>query len=181
MDTNIHERNNNRMKLIGFVLLLTFFMRLLFPSVVSDLKSHWTLGFDGQGGVTESCLPWSLFFVRHDNISTSSIHVGTIVQFRPPQAILRLYGNVEVIKIVAAVPGDKVKILPSGIWIDGKYWGRMWLLPYLMALKQTITTPNSYIVPPGFYLTLGTSPDSYDSRYWGLTPYSSITGIAHPL
>ncbi len=83
-------------------------------------------------------------------------------------------------KKIIAFPGDRVALGPSGIRVNG------------IAVPYTRRDPNApagliaiaygdYRVPVGFAWFVGTSVDSWDSRYYGPIPLDGVRGVAQPI
>jgi conjugal transfer pilin signal peptidase TrbI len=122
-----------------------------------------------------ACLPFEVFLV--DTRPTRPLMRGDLAQFMPPAAATEFTTRVEVVKIVAAVAGDRWQVQGDELFVNGRLWGRLHLLARLSlkpgALDGAGTVPRDHV------LVLGTTPSSYDSRYWGPLPVSLVKGIAH--
>jgi len=98
----------------------------------------------------------------------------------PTGIYLRLPGRPEpggmvalrpLMKHVVAVPGDTVRVTPEGSYVNNKLW------PYSGIPATTSYQPfpfGAYTLQAGQYWLLGTSPDSWDSRYIGPVPIDLI-------
>lgn len=173
----------------GQIISLTVFLmligRLIGPPLISTIDDNWRFSIDGQG-FYGSCLPWQNYFILVGHPRT--IRQGELIVFNPPPEALKgvdLDQGIGVvdgfIKIVAGVPGDRVTIARDGVWIDGRFWGRRFLTGYLDLVHLAPVRKRSFVIPAGHYFVMGTSADSYDSRYWGMITSSEITGLARPL
>ena len=101
-----------------------------------------------------------------------------IVIFKPP------YGGPDqpdLIKRVIGLPGDQIDIHDGTVWISGRkleepYTTGPTELPYPSELLQPFRgVPLT--VPQDKYFVMGDNRgNSYDSRYWGCVPRSSIIG-----
>lgn len=88
----------------------------------------------------------------------------------------------KMLKYLRAVPGDDVEIRDNDqIFINGEAseWG-------LSLAPQKLGQPSSNFhgrtkLRDGQYWFLGTSPQSFDSRYWGAVKRENIIGRAYPL
>lgn len=97
---------------------------------------------------------------------------GDVVIFNSP-----VENNRDLIKRVIGLPGEKVEVIDSAVFItttDGK---RIQLnepyLDYPQLASQTITK----VLGADEYFVLGDNrPVSYDSRYWGVLPKKDIIG-----
>jgi signal peptidase I len=82
-------------------------------------------------------------------------------------------------KHVVAVPGDVVTVTALGTYVNGQ------LIPH-SAIPATAKGYRpfpfgAYTLHPGQYWLLGTSPDSWDSRYIGPVPIDLIEGSVEPV
>jgi conjugal transfer pilin signal peptidase TrbI len=109
-----------------------------------------------------TCLPFDAYLV--DTAPTRTLSRGMLVQFVAPAKATLFTGAYEVVKLVAAVAGDRWR-------------GRLYLLQRLGLRSGAMD--GSGVVPEGSVMVLGTTPSSYDSRYWGPLPVANITGVAH--
>jgi conjugative transfer signal peptidase TraF len=122
---------------------------------------------------------------------------GAIVSLcLPPGPLLRLAlrrgylgagpcpgGAEPLLKPVAAIAGDVVRITPAGISVNGA------LLPNSAGLRQDSTGRPLRPLPPGTYrvgsgavwLVSSYAGKSFDSRYFGPVPVSAVHGTAQPV
>jgi conjugative transfer signal peptidase TraF len=92
-------------------------------------------------------------------------------------------GVAPLLKPVAAVPGDVVRVSASGITVNGVP------IPNSAALERDADgrplrpiSPGTYRVAPGHvWLLSNYSADSWDSRYLGPVPVTDIRGVARPV
>ncbi|BAU15749.1 leader peptidase I (plasmid) [Leptolyngbya sp. NIES-3755] len=97
---------------------------------------------------------------------------GDIVVFNPTPALKQQNFKDAFIKRVVGLPGETVEIRNGRVYVNGAI------------LDETyVATPskpwNPVLVPPDSYLVLGDNRNnSFDSRYWGFVPRSSIIGRA---
>jgi type IV secretory pathway protease TraF len=83
----------------------------------------------------------------------------------------------KLIKHVAGVPGDTVRVTPEGSYINGKLW------PYSAIPNGTPYTHfpyGTYKLAPGQFWLLGHNPLSWDSRYLGPIPQDMINSAVKP-
>ena len=94
-------------------------------------------------------------------------HRGSLVQLRP------------LMKNLAGIPGDTIRVSPEGSYINGKLW------PNSAIQKETHgyrPYPFGTIkLQPNQYWMLGTSQDSWDSRWLGPITGDLIAATIHPL
>ena len=122
-----------------------------------------------------SCLPFDAYLV--DPARTGPLERGTLVQFVAPPAATLFTGEFEVVKLVGALPGDHWRIADDELFVNGELWGRLPLLSKLGLAPGALDGAGT--VEEGTVLVLGTTPTSYDSRYWGALPIENIRGVAH--
>jgi type IV secretory pathway protease TraF len=82
-------------------------------------------------------------------------------------------------KHVVAVPGDVVTVTAQGTHVNGRFW------PSSAIAEDTHGYQpfpfGTYALRPGQYWLLGTSPDSWDSRYIGPVPIDLIDSSVEPV
>jgi type IV secretory pathway protease TraF len=81
-------------------------------------------------------------------------------------------------KHVAGVAGDTVRVTPQGSYINGKLW------PDSAPVADSGYKPyafGTYVLAPGQFWLLGTSSISWDSRYQGPIPGDLINTRIKPL
>ncbi|MBU2816049.1 conjugal transfer protein TraF [Acidithiobacillus ferrooxidans] len=166
----------SRKGIVGAGLVLAALATVAAPLGLSALRRHYAVSMDPQWA---SCLPWSTFLVRYG--PPASIRRGSLVLFHDRALDPTGYGGYPAVKYVAGVPGSVVRIEKHAVWIDGHFWGRMWLLPWMRMKHLEPLHPGTFVVPKGEYLLMGSTPGSYDGRYWGFVPKKNIYGLAWPL
>jgi conjugal transfer pilin signal peptidase TrbI len=122
-----------------------------------------------------SCLPFDAYLV--DPARRGPLERGTLVQFVAPPAATLFTGEFEVVKLVGAVAGDTWRIEGDELFVNGVLWGRLPLLGKLGLAPGALDGAGT--VAEGTVLVLGTTPTSYDSRYWGALPIENVRGVAH--
>lgn len=84
------------------------------------------------------------------------------------------------LKVVAGLPGDLVRVGPDGIQVTppGAPVGCLWPDSRIkIADRYGRPVPSvllSGVIPSGFVLALGVHPGSFDSRYFGFVPLDSL-------
>lgn len=119
-------------------------------------------------------LPW----IRKEIIPVSDPDRGDVVVFIYP-----VDPSKDFIKRVIGVPGDTVEIIDEKLYINGKRY-RDEHGAYTPRTRGSDNPGSKYnfgpvTVPDGHYFVMGDNRDhSYDSRFWGFVPESSIKGEA---
>ncbi|MBP7230135.1 MAG: signal peptidase I [Moraxellaceae bacterium] len=120
---------------------------------------------------------------------------GDIMVFKYPEQ-----PNINFIKRVVGVPGDKVRIEGGRVWLNGQELpreevmfpeGESWELYYQQATgdarhlirheegRESMSPQREWLVPADSYFMLGDNRDnSRDSRFWGFVPDRYIVGKA---
>lgn len=116
-------------------------------------------------------------FFRNTLIPVSAPERGDVIVFIYP-----VDPSKDFIKRVIGVPGDKVEIIDERLFVNDRPWRDD---PGVYTKRSASTNPGSkynygpVTVPEGKYLVMGDNRDhSYDSRFWGFVPESSIKGEA---
>ena len=106
----------------------------------------------------------------------------------PTGLYLRLPGRPEpggmvalrsLMKHVVAVPGDVVTVSAQGTYVNGQLFPHS-AIPTTAKGYQPFRF-GTYTLQPGQYWLLGTSPDSWDSRYMGPVPVDLIESTIRPV
>ena len=114
---------------------------------------------------------------------------GDIVVFSPTKALKEEHFQDAFIKRIIALPGEKVQLKNSQVYIGGKPLVEK---PYLSQEQKTVldvctssqqppflSETQTKTIPPNSYLVLGDNRNSsYDSRCWGVVPKENIIGKA---
>lgn len=158
------------------------FMNILSAVVIawvlffSYLNANWHLAIDPQ---VVKCLPYDYFVVaqnKPEDIVSGRFYRYTAVGLAPV-----MKDGTPLVKIAAAVAGDKVDVNEKGIFINGKKWGDVNSYVMNKTSRSLASVTRSYVVAPGEVLLLGTLPRSYDGRYFGPVAIKQVTGRAFPL
>ncbi len=124
-----------------------------------------------RGEVVAACLPdpYAQYALAHKILEPS----------RHPCA----NGVEPIVKALAAVPGDVVDVGPQGVSVNGVLWP-MSVVRRLNCHGQREAfrmQPGRHIVAPDKVFLMGLHPCSWDSRFIGDVPRSSITGPWYPI
>lgn len=139
------------------------------------------VGVDVQRLVGEpACMPSLVYLWKKgmpqepkigDYVMTRMPNSGFVVGARPGDRI---------VKKVAALAGDKVKVDGTELWINGKHVDRLWLAKSLPG-KSPGDFDAEYTLKDGQMFLMGTTKESFDSRYWGVINREAFLGYAIPL
>jgi type IV secretory pathway protease TraF len=110
---------------------------------------------------------------------TSSEPTGIYLRVRGEPARGSMVALRSLMKHVVAVPGDVVTLTPQGTYVDGRLFPRSGL-PATASSYRPFPF-GTYTLQPGQYWLLGTSTDSWDSRYIGPVPSDLIESTIRPL
>lgn len=140
------------------------------------LQANFHLGIDPQ---EVKCLPYDYFVISQKK--PDEIVVGRFYRYTSKGVGATLKDGTPLVKIAAAVAGDKVEVGAKGIFINGKKWGD--LNPYVLGKtgRTVASVSRSYVVAEGQVLLLGTLPRSYDGRYFGPVDIRQVSGRAWPV
>ena len=115
--------------------------------------------------------------IRSTIIPVSEPERGDVIVFIYP-----VDKSKDFIKRVIGVPGDKVEIIDEKLFVNDRPWRDD---PGVYRKRSSSSNPGSrynfgpITVPEGHYFVMGDNRDhSYDSRFWGFVPESSIKGEA---
>ena len=137
--------------------------------------AHYTLGLASG----TPCLPGRLYLVEKGG---QPVRHG-LVAFRTDGRQRPYRPGTRFVKLVVGLPGDQVEINAAcrGAVVrpDGAVYSFVLEDSVLDRLgKECRDFAASYDIPPDSYFVMGTLPDSYDSRYWGLVSSEQVIGRA---
>lgn len=138
--------------------------------------ARYRLGVPGQ---ETTCLPYSVFLV---DLHKKPTERGSYVEFRSDERMAPHFKvGSKFIKQIRGIPGDTVIVRDGTVTINGQQAGS--LHPRLLKKlgKSRSDFDRVVHIQPGTLWVMGTSEDSFDSRYWGLLNESQIIGGVHPL
>jgi conjugal transfer pilin signal peptidase TrbI len=136
--------------------------------------ARFGIGIDPQ---KNTCLDWRVFII--DKHATSVERDG-IYAFKSTQMEPYFRNGTVIIKYVRGVIGDRVTVNPTQVSINGKVQGQGLLLADKLGMPPARFVRDE-IVPADKYWFMGTSSDSFDSRYWGYVGQSDVIGKAYPI
>jgi conjugal transfer pilin signal peptidase TrbI len=138
--------------------------------------SRYRIGVDEQ---VVKCIPgYSVYLIdkKDKELTRGATYVFSARGLQPFYA-----DGTEMVKYLRGLPGDRVEIRELGnIYINDDYMG--YGLVHAEAMNRR---PDSFVgnavLEPGNYWFMGTSNQSFDSRYWGTVRDDQIIGRAYPL
>lgn len=83
-----------------------------------------------------------------------------------------------VLKRVAGVPGDALKIRGEQVFINDKLVAEG-LEDAVLYKRRPADFERDEVIPPGRYFVVGTARMSNDSRYWGYLSHDAVVGHAY--
>lgn len=171
--------------IIPLVLLLAVLLVFAGREGAAAIKQHYILGLDLQ---EDGCLPHVLYGMRLGRVDEQApeskqitLERGMYVSFISQDNMmgLDLFDGKRIVKIVAGLEGDVLRVENDQVFVNDVYWGEMSLLGTLG--KQSKELDRELIVPEGKLLLMGTLETSYDGRYYGFIDQSAIDAQAFPL
>lgn len=144
------------------------------------LLAHYSLGL--VPGDIPRCLPGRLYLIAKGQLPQRRLDLVafTTTEQQRPYPVGRRF-----VKIVAGLPGDRVEIDAN---CRGALYGPDYA--YSFALEAPVLRrlgrecrdfQASYVIPEAYFFVMGTLPDSFDSRYWGLVAAAQVVGRAWEL
>ncbi len=146
----------------------------LMVAVADAVRSRWIIGGVGPNDPSSLVGHWFFIVDRHDRV----IGRGTLVAFKTDVRMRPWFQpGTLFIKQVVAVPGDTVEVSEAGLQVNGRRVADA--LPLATTLKTSAQALSRRVaVLQGQVWVVGTSPDSFDSRYWGPVWDAQIVGVA---
>lgn len=143
--------------------------------------SSYRIGFDVQRLSGEpTCLPSFLYVMKYE--LDHKPRLGDYVVAKMPDTGLPIGGRPgdNIIKRVVGIPGDHIRIQGTELYINGMQRDRLWLAKSIPG-KDVGSFDAEYSLQEGQYFLMGSTKESFDSRYWGALSLDSIRGFARPL
>lgn len=163
-----------------FLLIVTATFVIASAGLYAFHKSDYRLGFDVQRFTGEPvCLSYFAFLIHYGETTP---RVGDFVVAAMPDTGLPIGGRpgASIVKKVMGVPGDHIRIEGTELYINGLPVDRLWLAKSIPG-KKIGDFDTSITLGPDQYFLMGTTKESFDSRYWGPVSGASIRGSARPL
>lgn len=163
--------NGRRLRVLAVGLLLTG-AGVAAGEVVSD---RFRLAYDSAD---EPCLPYRIYAV---DLSQRAPSRGDLVVFDASAVTSRFGETPSFTKLVAGLPGDRVRITAEGAWVNGVFVGA--LSPTVLERAELTArgVAREWTLAENEMFVVGTEPRAFDSRYYGPVPLTSVKGIAWAL
>lgn len=143
---------------------------------VTWFQSRFLIAFDKQ---TDPCFEWRLFLV---DTSRTVPQKGELIAYSALNMAPAVEDGQLAVKMAVGLPGDEISVSEHETRINQQPRFRSGLgLLYKLPGKAVADFERTFSVQDGQYFGMGTTPSSYDSRYWGTISDSQIVGIAHPI
>ena len=139
------------------------------------------IGLDVQRLIGEpACMPSFVYLWKPG--MTHEPKVGDYVLARMPKTSLGVGAREgdRIVKKVAAISGDSVRIEGTELWINEKHSDRLWLAKSIPG-KKPGDFDVDFKLQEGQMFLMGTTKESFDSRYWGAVNREAFLGYAIPL
>lgn len=130
--------------------------------------SHFTIGVN-----ISECVPERFFLVSRD---APAIERGRYYAFTSRGAAPFFADGTLMLKRLVGVPGDRVTVGEGVVAINGEVLGD---LRYATRVDGSIERDE--LIPEGHYWLMGTTLESFDSRYWGYVRLNQIRSQAWPV
>lgn len=126
-----------------------------------------------------SCLNSIIFLVNFEQ--KPKVERGEIIAFTFVGETPVLKTGDKVLKLVAAIPGDVVRVTEHALYINNiKHPKAKPMSKNLNTLSHAASKYEREVtLQDGEYFVIGETVDSYDSRYWGTIKHEQITGKAY--
>lgn len=147
--------------------------------VIAYLSDRYRIGRDPQ--IIRSLGDYTTFLV--DRHQTEVTRDG-IIAFRSQGLDPYFDDGTLMAKKVVGLPGDEIRVdashLTPGVWVEGMRVISGFMHQDNLGLSDE-DLHRDQVIPPGHFFVIGTTPQSYDSRYWGYIETDQIVGSVKPL
>jgi len=135
--------------------------------------TRFTISIDPQyyAGI-ESSLPWAVWITDTHN---KDVTYGDYLAFETDDRMLPYFTpGTGFVKEVVGLPGDHVVIKAGKVSINGQPVGTINLAETLH--RPVASFDRDTVIAEDHYWVMGTSPISFDSRYWGTVSQEQVIG-----
>jgi len=138
--------------------------------------NRFRLGIDDQ---MAPCLPFKYYII---DMADKTIPRDGFLAFRSDSRMGPWYEEGTLfIKQVRGIEGDKIEVKEGDVFVNGEPAGffDQNILEKIEKAPKDLNRDET--VPPEAIWAMGTSPDSFDSRYWGYIKQEQVAGQVYPL
>jgi len=142
--------------------------------VLSIFFTRFTFGH----GLLNGCLPADFYMI---DLKDKSVKAGNIIAFHMPKSVRFIHENEKVIKIVAGVGGDRLRVTMDGVYNGNKFYKAN---ARRISVKYSIPAESierELTLPEGEVFLIGQTDHSWDSRFWGPVKLTSIIGKTYAI
>lgn len=139
-------------------------------------KANYVLGIDEQ---IVKCIP-GVDYVIGDLDDRELVRGGVFIV--ESKGIEPLFDDgTLLVKFLRAFPGDTVKVSENGVFVNGTKVAGAGLPNAEKLGREPEDFYGEKVLGDDEFWILGTTPESFDSRYWGSVSYEQIKARAYPL
>ena len=144
---------------------------------VVGFSSRYRIGLNAQ---SVTCLPFKAYLV---DLSRAAIvpERGGIFTFDTHGLMPFFKDGSHFVKLMSGLPGDRLDVDADGFRINGQKLGDINASILAISHRSLKDITRSVIIPADSFLMVGSTPESYDGRYWGFITSTQLTGKAYPL
>ena len=155
-----------------------FFGRLavfmMFASVATFyITENYQFSFDPQ---TEKSTGHRFFII---DINDRALVRGDLYAFQAKGLEPLFKDGTRMVKYLQALPGDEVEVARSSVFVNGKPVTTIGAQDVPLLEKKREEFFNKGTLKEGQFWFLGSSPGSFDSRYWGSVTEGQVIGRAY--
>lgn len=154
-----------------------FALVAVFVGLFKGFSAFYFVGIDPQPIEKNSLHREWFLFQRVEQPKEVSWQRSQVVAF-PAEKIPKIEDGRIIIKMIAGLPGDTVKVSNEGVFVNGTKVSPAFIdyqNDQLIDI-ETLGFGREVVVPEGSVFLVGSTPYSYDSRIWGPVKIEKIIG-----